>query len=200
MTDKSVCVTVTPTVMDGTVVRWFASEREMRFGTCILSASRNKVVVEHAEFRSLDDFERFHRLATEAIQVADSLRRGDSVAHLATHQRAGLSGPYVAIDGGSPSSPADWTQDCCHWCGADIGEDGEYQVGAIVAYERNGEPHLAWREPCANQENDHHWHVFHGMAFGWRTWREINSCGGVRLLGVHPAPNASSSAPTEAPR
>lgn len=80
-----------------------------------------------------------------------------------------------------------WVHDCCHWCGAEFGEEGEPQVGAVVAYVKDGEPHLAWREPCANQENDHHWHVFHGMTFGWRTWREVNA-NGVRFLGVHDAP------------
>ncbi len=78
-----------------------------------------------------------------------------------------------------------WTHDCCDWCGAEVGEEGEYQVGAVVAYTLAGEPHLAWREPGANQENDHHWHVFHGMNFGWRTWTEISSGEQLRFLGAH---------------
>jgi len=80
-----------------------------------------------------------------------------------------------------------WVHDCCHWCGAEMDEGGEYQVGAVVAYVKDGEPHIAWREPCADQKNRHHWHVFHGMTFGWRTWDEISRAGSVRFLGVHPA-------------
>lgn len=79
-----------------------------------------------------------------------------------------------------------WIHDCCHWCGAEMDEDGEYQVGAVVAFVHRGEPHLAWREPSANQENEYHWHVFHGMVFGWRTWSEINTNGNLRYLGAHP--------------
>lgn len=78
-----------------------------------------------------------------------------------------------------------WIHDCCHWCGAEMAEEGEYQIGAVVAYVKDGEPHLAWREPCANQENRHHWHVFHGMSFGWRAWSEISEAENVRFLGVH---------------
>jgi hypothetical protein len=79
-----------------------------------------------------------------------------------------------------------WIHDCCHWCDAEMGEGGEYQVGAVVAYTKGGEPHLAWREPVADQDNDHHWHVFHGMSFGWRTWGEIQQADDLRFLGVHP--------------
>lgn len=66
-------------------------------------------------------------------------------------------------------------------------EEGEYQVGAVVAYIKDGEPHLAWREPNANQENAHRWHVFHQMVFGWRTWAEVSAGDHLRFLGVHPA-------------
>lgn len=63
--------------------------------------------------------------------------------------------------------------------------DAEPEVGAVVAYVKKGELHLAWREPSASQENHHHWHVFHGMAFGWRTWDEIKRCENLRFIGVH---------------
>jgi hypothetical protein len=87
-----------------------------------------------------------------------------------------------------------WVHDCCHWCGCEMGEEGEPQVGAVVAYVKGGEPHLAWREPAARQDNDHHWHVFHGMAFGWRTWMEVSSGENLRFLGIHAtADDASDS-------
>lgn len=77
-----------------------------------------------------------------------------------------------------------WIHDCCHWCGAEMDEDGEYQVGAVVAYVIEGEPHLAWREPSGRQEEPLHWHVLHNQAYGWRKWSEIKRTGLVRFLGV----------------
>lgn len=65
-----------------------------------------------------------------------------------------------------------------------MGEEGEYQLGAVVAYVRNGEPHLAWREPSANQDEPYHWHVLHSQSYGWRTWAEISKEPKLRFLGV----------------
>ena len=38
------CVTSTPTICDGTVLRWYSSEEALIYGNCAISASRNGVV------------------------------------------------------------------------------------------------------------------------------------------------------------
>lgn len=74
-------VTVTPTVMSGQVVRWFATESQAEHGAEILSASRDGVWVHTY----------LHLIAAEQLDAANAaygrILRGEDVGHLATHER-----------------------------------------------------------------------------------------------------------------
>lgn len=97
MTDRVeyVCV-ATPTVMDGTVVRWYADLAAHEQGNVIASASRNRVEFHRDEV---------HPRIRDAVQAAHrelSGNRHADVRHYTTHRRDGLSGPLVPV-GGEPS-------------------------------------------------------------------------------------------------
>lgn len=84
-------VTVTPTVMSGQVVRWFATESAAEHGTEIVSASRDGVTVSaylHVAAPYL----------AAANEARDRLLQNEDVADLATHTR----GRFGAI---SPIEP-----------------------------------------------------------------------------------------------
>lgn len=94
-------VTVTPTIMDGTVVRWYRSiEPAMADATLavargeLLSASRDGVLVRCYLHEVPDDV---LRAAREAYQQLKRDRNAD-LRHLATHRRARLfSGELVEV-------------------------------------------------------------------------------------------------------
>lgn len=73
-------ITVTPTIQDGTVIRWFASESAVEYGRARVSASRNGVIVEGY----LHDAEPWIGAAQQAYE---QLKRNDrtDMKHLATH-------------------------------------------------------------------------------------------------------------------
>ena len=80
----SYAVTVTPTIMDGTVVRWYCSEQALMYGNAALSASRH-CVMGHGGHITPELFE-----AAWAAHLA--ITRGEDVQHLATHTRTRLFG------------------------------------------------------------------------------------------------------------
>lgn len=87
-------VTVTPTIMDGTVVRWYLTDDpEAALTAPGISASRNEVRVNVPE----DEIPPAIRAAAQAGHEA--LRRDPEVdlAGLATHRRQGLLGPLRPI-------------------------------------------------------------------------------------------------------
>lgn len=89
-------VTVTPTILDGTVVRWFPDMPLSQISAvdAIVTASRNGVRVHSY----LDQVEPEPLAA--ARDACELLRRDRDadVSHLATHTRRGLFGPYVRIE------------------------------------------------------------------------------------------------------
>lgn len=79
MSDRWI-VTTTPTVMDGQVLRWYATVRQAEAGTETLSVSRNGVLV-HAYL---------HEVPPELLAIAEELRQalraGRDVTSAATHR------------------------------------------------------------------------------------------------------------------
>lgn len=91
-------VLVTPTVMDGTVVRWYRDVAAAEQYRPVLSASRNGVTV-HAEYLTsipdawVDDARRTHTTLSRN-RVAD-------LRHLATHRHQHVpNGPLVEVNDG----------------------------------------------------------------------------------------------------
>jgi hypothetical protein len=84
-------VTVTPTIQDGTVVRW---RRSVHAAACI-SASRNRVSVDDDNFHTLPA-----AWITAAMQAHDQLTRdpNTNLSHLATHRHDGLSIVPLMLD------------------------------------------------------------------------------------------------------
>jgi len=74
-------VIVTPTILDGQVVRWYASEEAAQYGQEILSASRRGVQVEGFLHDVPDD------VLTQARDAHRVLAAGGDVGHLATHRK-----------------------------------------------------------------------------------------------------------------
>lgn len=79
-------VTVTPTIMDGTVVRWYANLAAAENRHEYLSASRNAVMVD-AEMKDTAEVGEIVTAIQRACDVMVRLRRGDDVRDLATHDR-----------------------------------------------------------------------------------------------------------------
>lgn len=81
-------VLVFPTIMDGTVVRWYRDVDAAKYGQEIASASRNGVGVNMAP----------REVAIAAYDAHESLRRGEDVSHLETHRRGRFpSGELVPV-------------------------------------------------------------------------------------------------------
>lgn len=87
-------MTVTPTIMSGTVVRWFAdldaAERCREF----LSASRYEVVT-HIEGVVTPELREQANAVQDALQGEG--RTQEWVRQLATHRRRGLFGPFEEV-------------------------------------------------------------------------------------------------------
>lgn len=73
-------VTVTQTIMDGTVVRWYESEATFEYGREMVSASRNGVMVPRYLNAVPDD------VLAAARDAWRALSKGRDVGHLATHR------------------------------------------------------------------------------------------------------------------
>lgn len=88
-------IEVTPTIQDGTVVRWYRSvEADRTSARLSLSASRRGVEI-HSEYLT-DIPEEWIVRAKEAYAVLVKDRNADLSAW-ATHRRRGLLGPLEAI-------------------------------------------------------------------------------------------------------
>lgn len=87
-------VTVTPTVMSGTVVRWHRDLLAAENNSPVLSASRDGVRVHDAYLNTIPA-----AWVANATEVYEHLAAaGDAdLSHLATHRRSGLSGPLEPI-------------------------------------------------------------------------------------------------------
>lgn len=94
MTTNAV-VTVTPTIQDGTVVRWFTSLADAEDCEPVVSASRNRVV-QHR-----DPVPEAWLVAAEAVWKALRSNPDADMRHLATHRRNGFLGPLVSVQNGS---------------------------------------------------------------------------------------------------
>lgn len=83
-------VTVTPTIMDGTVVRWYAGEDAEDRGEELASASRNRAIVADGAPDSL-------RCTAESVHAELRRNRNADLSYLATHRRERLFGPLVPL-------------------------------------------------------------------------------------------------------
>lgn len=83
-------VTVTPTIMDGPVVRWYARPSDLLDrAEPTVSVSRHGVRVGTYLHKVPDDVMATAQAAYEALRADPSV----DVSHLATHRRVGLFGP-----------------------------------------------------------------------------------------------------------
>lgn len=95
---SEVVCTVTPTIMDGTVVRWYRSETAAEHNWVMVSASRNAVIVgEH-----LSNGEVTPGVMARARLVHELLRRKPDadLSGWATHRRARAFGGELVPVGG----------------------------------------------------------------------------------------------------
>ncbi|MEU2699565.1 hypothetical protein [Micromonospora aurantiaca (nom. illeg.)] len=97
-------VTVTHTLMDGTVVRWYPDSTtldQLPAAKPQLSASRNGVLIGGY----------LHQVPADVLALAQNVHtnlhhdHNAPVQHLATHRRRGWAGPYEPVT--PPAQPAD---------------------------------------------------------------------------------------------
>jgi dihydrodipicolinate synthase/N-acetylneuraminate lyase len=94
-------ITVTATVMDGQVARWYRSVEDATIHRAVLSASRSGVSV-YAEF--LTDVPQEWIDAAKAAHAELAADRNADVRHLATHRNRGFSnGPLEPVEKGDQS-------------------------------------------------------------------------------------------------
>lgn len=79
------CVTSTPTIGDGTVLRWYSSEQQLTWGGESISASRNGVIGGDGQFLTPDLFK-------AAWDAHVDIAMGRDVSHLVTHRRKSFLG------------------------------------------------------------------------------------------------------------
>lgn len=90
-------VTVTPTIGDGTVVRWHENVGDALAVCPFVSASRNAVVVHGSTLRTDGEHEELRRVLDHAFAVRSRIMRGDDVRDLATHERHGFGAPLAPV-------------------------------------------------------------------------------------------------------
>jgi hypothetical protein len=96
MTEQRTVVLVTPTIQDGTVVRWYRSDASAKGGNEFMSASRNGVLVHVF----------LHTVSEDLLAQADEVHRilrdsgpDERVYALATHRHQGLlSDTLIPVD------------------------------------------------------------------------------------------------------
>ena len=90
-------VTVTPTIMDGTVVRWYRSLDDAESRDAVVAVSRNQVTFGRELLGVLGAIH--PAWVTEAYRVHELLRADPrvDVSHLATHRRRTLTGNLTPI-------------------------------------------------------------------------------------------------------
>ena len=93
-------VIVTPTILNGPVVRWYASEETAQYGNELVSASRNGVRIE-GYLHDVPDT--VLARAQEAYRVLAA--RGD-VDHLATHRKQRYGDLYPIDAAAAPGAGA----------------------------------------------------------------------------------------------
>lgn len=106
MSDSPIIVTVTPTIMDGAVVRWYASVNAAECGDPIASASRAGVLVTGYLHEVPAAVMAQANEAFEILRDRDGRRGAPELVYpMATHRKRGLFGPLERIesDGGEPS-------------------------------------------------------------------------------------------------
>ena len=84
-------VTVTPTINDGTVVRWYGLLQAAAIGRDIISASRNGVTGGGDYITAAD----WDAAASVHAQLVCNPRA--DLSHLATHRKKGLMGPLEPV-------------------------------------------------------------------------------------------------------
>jgi hypothetical protein len=87
-------VVATPTIMDGTVVRWHRNMSAYAHGQVSVSASRHRVSIHDDEFQTLP-----REWVDLALDVHRQLARDPKapVGHVITHRHQGLGGPLVPV-------------------------------------------------------------------------------------------------------
>lgn len=80
-------VTVTPTIQDGTVIRWFRSDGAMDRCEPVVSASRKAVIVHRYDIETTVDREELNHLVDWALGWQVRIKMGEKMSHLATHER-----------------------------------------------------------------------------------------------------------------
>jgi hypothetical protein len=91
-------VTVTPTIQDGTVVRWYDSEHWLMMGEPSFSASRRRVRIGLRDIATTAQRNRLVAAIDAAMEVQGRILNGEDVRHLATWERDGLTGPHRPIE------------------------------------------------------------------------------------------------------
>lgn len=94
-------VTVTPTVMSGTVVRFYEDEGAEKFGSPHVSASRDKVLVHGTVEVNAWLFDAI----AGAQEAHERIKNGGDVEDLATHRRGILAGRLLPV-GNEPQDRA----------------------------------------------------------------------------------------------
>lgn len=94
MTEAKPVITVTPTIMSGTVVCWYRNLAAANQHQPIVSASRDGVMIHGDQW--LRDVEPFLEAASEAYRVLGPFPDAD-LRHLATHRSKGLMGPLEEV-------------------------------------------------------------------------------------------------------
>lgn len=95
---KRPVITVTPTIMDGQVVRWFHSLHAAENMQPVVTASRNGITVDtNGVVRGRAEVDALKALIEEAHLAAYALERGTDCRDLATHVRGGWTGPLVPV-------------------------------------------------------------------------------------------------------
>lgn len=88
-------VTVTPTIMDGQVVRWYPSEAALENHSEAISASRNAVM-------ACDGHPITPELFDAAWTAHLALKNKGDLSHLATHRQRGFLGSYEPVEQAAP--------------------------------------------------------------------------------------------------
>lgn len=89
-------ITVTPTIMSGTVVRWYMDEYDAYNSREFLSTSREQVILKEVVIKDPEKMMEIVGLIGTAVGVMNELRAGKSVEDMATHQRS-ISGDITEV-------------------------------------------------------------------------------------------------------
>ncbi|MBM0257360.1 hypothetical protein [Micromonospora sp. 4G55] len=105
-------VTVTHTIMDGAVVRWYRPDMpldQLLTARPAISASREGVLVN----AYLHEVPEFVLALAQNIHATFQRNPNAPVQHLATHRRRGMFGPYEPVPAATCKCPAELCR-CAH--------------------------------------------------------------------------------------